>query len=370
MKSFQTLYNNFTDYAQNTASTNTTRGKQLLNDQHRYLVQKYFDNLYTASALTIGGASLTLTGSLASAATTGTLSVAWASDTVYQQVTFSNSNIRSVLFTQNSTAISWATPLSATATTAITTSGVQAYPLPANVSKIKDVTVNVGQLKYLPMPIMTQSDWDNVNFLPYTSDIPQYYFIYNNYLQIFPIPSTSNNVITYNFKLRVADMTYADYSTGTIALAVASDTVTGTTTSWNATGTYPTATNLTFANLKLAATPPKGDGMWYPIQSFASDTSLSLALPVVNAPLTTGVSYTIGQFPLLSEDFHDMIVYGALMTYFSTIVDNKSKFDRFKVLYTERLALLEDYAGSRTVNVDLGLSPNPTNPNLFIYAQS
>lgn len=254
------------------------------------------------------------------------------------------------------------------ATSAISSVGVQAYNIPANVSKIKNDTVNIGQLKYQPRQIMSRSEWDLVNFLPYTSDIPNYYFIYNGQISIFPIPSTTGNIITFNYKTRVADMTYDDYTTGTLAasgMVIGSTAVTGTATAWS--GTFPTGVDLTYANLFIAATPPKGDGIWYQIQSFTDATHLVLVNPVVNAPNISGSSYIIGQIPLLSEDFQDMLVYGALMTYFTSIVPDTNKYNQFDTLYKSRLALLDDYAGKKSFDVDLGDNPQAVNPNLFIY---
>lgn len=370
MKSFTTLGALFQSLSQNASTTNLTLGRQLMNDQHRYLIEKYFDNLNTSVVTTVGGQSdLGLTTSLSANATSATLDTAWPYTTGYQLVNFSNSDQRNVLFTSGSTAITWSVGLSDTADDTIDTVGMQAYQIPANISKIKDMTVTVGQLKFTPAPIMTQVDWDNVNFLPYTSDIPQYYYIYNNQLNIFPIPSTTGNIITFNYKLRVADLSYADYSTGTVAGTVGSTAITGTTTSWNATGTYPLNVDLTYANLFLKIDPPKGDGIWYQIRKFTSDTALTLVNPLVNMPVTTGATYTIGQFPLLQEDFHDMLVHGALKIYFNSVNKNADQFKMYDALYKERLELLAEYAGTRQVNVDLGATPNPVNPNLFIYSQ-
>jgi hypothetical protein len=166
-------------------------------------------------------------------------------------------------------------------------------------------------------------------------------------------------------------MTYADYSTGTLAIMVVGSTaVKGTSTSWNTTGGYPLNTDLTFANLFLRANPTTGgDGIWYQIQSFQSDTALTLLNPVINAPnITVATTYTIGQVPLLSEDFHDMLVYGALMIYFTSIVDNPKKKAEFESEYNKRLELLSEYAGTKTaLSVDLGQEVNQINPNLFPY---
>lgn len=372
MKSFTTLTNLYTNLTNNTSAANTALGQQLMNDQHRYLLQKYFDNERTVTTTTVGGMSLTTTATLSPGAVSATLTASWSYPTNYQLVNFSDGEQRNVLFTQGSTGISWPIALTGTTTTAIATVGVQYYTIPANISKIKNDTINVGQLKYQPVAVQTRVDWDTINFLPYTSDIPEYYFIYAGQLGIWPIPSTTGNVLTFNYQTRVADLSFIDYTTGTLAAAGAvagSVNVTGSSTSWNTTGLYPLNVDLTYYNLMLRINPPYGDGIWYPIRQFTSDTTLVLASPIVNAPnITSATTYTIGQFPLLSEDFHDMIAYGALKTYFSTITKDTDRYAEVSKMYDERLELLDAYAGTKSVNVDLGNEPQQVNPNLFYYA--
>jgi hypothetical protein len=371
MKTYTTLTNLGGTLTNNSSTANLTLLGQLINDNHRYLLQKYFDNERTVSLSTLGGQSLTTTGALAIGAKSATLTAAWTYPSCQQYVNFSSGEQRFVTFTLGSAAISWTVALTDTATTAISALGLQDYPIPADVSKIKNDTINVGQLKFQPTFVQSRQEWDRINFLPYTSDIPNYCYIYNGKMSIFPIPSTTGNVITFNYKGRVADLTFTDYSTGTLALngmTAGSTTVTGLLTTWNTVGLYPINVDVTHYNLYIKANPPYGDGIWYPIQRFNSDTSLTLALPVVAAPnITATTTYVIGQMPLLSEDFHDMMVYGALKTYFSSIVTNPEKFKEYSALYNERLELLKDYAGTKSVNVDLEAEPNIINPNLFIY---
>lgn len=372
MKSYTQLKNLFTNLSNNTSTSNDALAGQLISDQHRYLIQKYFDNEKTVQLSTIGGQSLTLTGAPVLGAVSATLTAVWPYQTCEQLVNFSNSDQRSVLFTNNSAVITWSVGLSAAATTAISTVGVQNYNIPANVSKIKNNTINVGQLKYQPVPIESIQEWDLVNFLPYTSDIPNYFFIYNGTLRIFPIPSTTGNIITFNYKTRVADLSFSDYTTGNLAAAgmvAGSTSVTGLATNWSTTAGYPLNTDIGYYNLMIRANTPFGDGIWYPISSFQSNTALTLSLPVVNAPnITASTTYTIGQMPLLGEDFHDMLVYGALKVYFSSIVQDSNKFKEFDALYKDRLELLQEYLGTKQVNVDLGEEPVQVNPNLFYYA--
>lgn len=424
----------FTDLSQNVSTANVALGKVLINTQHRYYIQKYFDNERTYTTLTIGAEDIVLNSSPAVGSTTATLTVAWPDITCQQLVVFGDGEQRTVTFTQNSTNIFWQTGLygesftttaviAAGATTAIlstawtdtggaytsyfsdgssksitytngstviswvggitgtveasvrtfitdtsiSTLGVQAYPIPANVSKIKNDTITVGQLVYTPAPVQSIQEWTLLNALPYTSDIPAYFYIYQNQVQFWPIPSTSGNIISFNYQARIADMTYTDFATGTVAITAGSNLVTGSSTTWNTVGTYPLNVDLSYANLMISVTPPKGDGLWYPIQRFTSDTALQLNLPIVNAPVTSGDAYIIGQFPLLHEDFQDILVYSSLAIYYSSIVKDEGKFKMYDKLTKDREALMEAYLGTKSVNVDLGQQPIQYNPNLFTF---
>lgn len=370
MKTFTVLKDLFTNLSNNTSGDNALLGGQLISDEHRYTLQRYFDNEQTYTTTTIGAEDLTITGACADGATSATLSTAWDNISSHQLVVFDNSEQRTVYFTQGSTAITWQTGLtSACTTTTLSTVGVQFYPIPANISKIKNDTITIGQLVYTPAPVQSIQDWTRLNALPYTSDIPNYFYIYNNQVGFFPIPSSSGNIITFNYKRRVPDLSFADYSTGTLSsIAVGDNTITGVTTAWNSTGAFPLNTDLTWFNLYLRITPPSGDGVWYPIQSFQSDTALTLATPVQTAPSATAASYTIGQLPLLEEDFHDMLVYGALRTYFTSTVKDSDKYKMYDAMYQTRIEMLKNYAGSKQVNVDLGSGPLQMNANLFLFA--
>ncbi len=165
-----------------------------------------------------------------------------------------------------------------------------------------------------------------------------------------------------------------DYVVGSLSgIAVGSDSITGASTSWNTTGKYPLNVDISAYNLFLCINPPYGEGLYYPIQKFTSDTALTLFTPIQTAPSATAaatVGYSIGQLPLLQEDFQDMILHGALMVYFSSIRPNAEQYKSFKDLYDTRLQMLESYAGTKSVNVDLGPQIVPKNPNLYNYAQS
>lgn len=374
----------------------------LINEQYRLLLENYFDNEQSYSTETVGGMNLTLTAIPAAGATSATLTSAWAYSSGIQKVTFDNSDYIDVQFTNGNTAITWQEPLtSACTTTAISTTGFQAYRLPAGISKITDSTITVGQLKFVPARVASRQQWDNLNFLPYSSDIPNYYFIYGAYIYFWPVPSTTGNKITFNYKTRVPDLSTAfvfnsatgaqyntstqsfvngvlcfDYQQGTITSAADDGvSITGAGTKWitaqGASGGLgmPSNIDVSAQNLALFINPPQGDGLAYPIQQFTDDTHLILSSPIINSFGLTGSTYSIGQVPLMakSEDFHEMLVYGALKMYFSTIVPDPNKYKQFDAEYKLRELKMAEYVGTKSINYNLGSKPALLQPSAYPF---
>lgn len=372
MKSYSgsnsSLVNTFITLSQNSASLNSTLAGILINEQYKYLCLKYFDLERTLTMETVGPQSLTITTAvLPAGSTSATLSSPWTFISCHQLVVFSDGEQRTVFFTQGSTAISWQTATNVIQTTnVIACVGVQSYPLPVNVSKVTNVTISVGQLVYTPQFVLSVGDWTRLNALPYTAAIVAYAFVYNQEINFYPIPSATGNIITINHNVNVPDLTYTDV-TGTLAtngISIGSNTVTATATPFS---TFPIGVDLTAANLFLTVAPPGGDGLYYQVQSFTSSSVAVLAKPIVNAPAPNGAAFTVGQFPVLSNDFQDTIVYGALRTYFSTISKDTDKAGYFGGLYQEKMNLMESYLATKQISVDLGTSAIQRNSNLFTF---
>jgi len=371
MLSLTQMVNQFTTLSQNNTTANQALAATLINQQHKYLLLKYFDNEKQTTITTVGPQTLAITtATLAAGSKSATLTAQWTYPTCEQLVVFSDGEELTVKFIQNSTAISWNTPTKTIQTSAsLACVGVQSYPIPANVSKIKNATITIGQLVYTPAPVQSIQEWTKLNALPYTAAYPAYFYMYDNHLNFFPIPSATGNVITIYCQIIVPDLTYADNVTGTIlTVSAGSNAITGTATTFGSGSGIPTGTDIGYANIFFSATPPKGDGLFYQVQSIASDTALTLYKPVVYAPTATGGTLTLGQYPLLAPDFHDTIVYGALRTYFSSISKDTDKATYFTSLYQEKLQLMEFYLSTKQVNVDLSVSPVQSNANLYIFA--
>lgn len=367
MKSYTTLRNNAGQLTQNVSTQNLAFFDQWINDAHRYLLQKYFNNETSFSITTVGQQSLVLTGAMVGGEIAATLTAAWLYYNTTVQVTFSGGEVRNCRVQKGSTSLTWDAPLTEAATTAITVGGLQFYPMPPNYSKLKTLTITIGQLKYQPREILTRQEWDDLNVMPYNGDIPNYYYIYpggdhSGQVGIWPIPSTTGNLITFSYKYRVPDLSIADYTTpGILSVDKGSLNVLGTGS------TFPITVNPQLESRWIKFAAPKGDNLWYQIASIDSTTGITLYQPYQGASVTgaTGGTYNIGQMPILGEDFQDMLVYKPLFTYFSSVNKDKEKAALFDNLYNERLKLLDEYAGSNTIDVNLGRKLQNLNPNLF-----
>lgn len=363
----------FTTLSQNNTAANQALGGVLINDVHRYCLQRFFDNERSFTMTTIGTQTLAITtSSLVAGSISATLTALWPYVSCQQLVVFSDGEQRTVFFTQGSTNIYWQSP-----TTTIQTSsslscvGVQAYPVPANISKLKTSSITIGQLVYQAYPVNSVQKWVELNALPYQASFPAYFFLYNNQLNFYPIPSSTGNIITLYAQVFTPDMTYADNTTGTVSsLAAGSNAIVGSATTFSTGSSIPTGVDLTFANIFFTPTAPKGDGLNYQVQSITSDTALTLLKPIVYAPTTTGGTVLLGQYPLLAPDFHDAIVYGALRTYFSSIGKDSDKAKYFGGLYQEKLNQMEFYLSTKQTNVDLGINTPNRNANLYPYPTS
>lgn len=171
------------------------------------------------------------------------------------------------------------------------------------------------------------------------------------------------NTITYNYQIRIPDLNIVDYNTGTVNMTNSTTAVTGSGTSWLA-NYLPSAGSVKHLNLWMQFTGPLGDSSWYQIDTINSATSLTL-LNTYQGGSSSGVSYIIGQMPLLLEDFHDLPVYRALMIYYMTINKVTASAEYFKELYDAGIAKMDDYAGSKQLQVNLRGAINTINPNLF-----
>ncbi len=91
-----------------------------------------------------------------------------------------------------------------------TKANVQFYPLPAQLNKVVNCTVLIGNVLWQPRECSSRQLWDALNVIQFYQDYPYYYFIWDGQIGLWPTPTTSGDVVTINYKSRIVDLTMAD----------------------------------------------------------------------------------------------------------------------------------------------------------------
>ena len=188
-------------------------------------------------------------------------------------------------------------------------------------------------------------------------------------VEIFPIPATASNTITFNARRISTDLVRPDYTTGTIttvATVGVVTTVTGTGTTWT-TAMIGRMIRINESDLALTLS---GDGSWYEIATVPSATTLTLTRTYGGTALATAsATYTIGEVGLIPEP-HDMLpVYKALRIYFTSTDPDTNKAALYAGLYKDGYAQMVTDVGSKVnvvVDDGTGKYEGMTNPNLTV----
>lgn len=241
----------------------------------------------------------------------------------------------------------------------------QFYNLPPQVKKLINVTVTIGGVLWQPKECPSRQYWDSLNTITFYQDFPSFFFVYNGQVGIFPIPATSGSTITLNYKTRIIDLSQADYTTGTVSATMSSTAVTGSGTTF--------VNSMADSWLRIAmssSNTTNGDNQWYQISSVTSPTAIALK-NVYSGSSLSGGSFTIGQAPILPEDYQDLPLYRMAIIYYTTRFPDPIKSAQYQALYDAGLAALDEEFGSKTTNVVLTDTDEPVyNPNLFIRTSS
>ncbi len=240
-----------------------------------------------------------------------------------------------------------------TSATDVTVANQKNYKTPYNYEKMNSMTITIGTYKY---PIKESPDrrhWDMLQRVTFTSDFPVWFYIDSGEVLIYPTPSTSSNTISYYYKQRVRDLSNADYTTGTVTLTNGSTTVTGAGTTFTAgmIGRYIKSNT---------------DGFWYKIVGYTSATVITLDKKW-QGTTAAGLAFTIGEFPIIPETYHDSLVHYSAYQYWLVQEDGVRRAEQYRNLWDEALLKIKRDRGQKTSVVSVeredGLMQNP---NLFI----
>ncbi len=246
-----------------------------------------------------------------------------------------------------------------------TFANTQGYNLPSDFESLLNCTVQVGNVLYQPKESPSRAHFDSLNVIPFYNDFPQFFYIYNNQILLYPTPASNGNVITLNYKKRIADISMSDVTSVSSGLTVSANldslniTLSGAGfLKWMGYNGW-----IQFPYSSTDAT--SGDNRWYKLAVVSSSTAAIMRNPYMGANIT-GAAFTIGDVPILPEDYQDLPLYKALRLYYTTRVDNPAKAIEFGKLYDDGYALLNAKYGSKTISPVLTDTDAPVyNPNLF-----
>lgn len=236
-------------------------------------------------------------------------------------------------------------------------------PLPYDVDLVESLYVTVGGTRYTPEACPSRKRWDELHYSTYESDFPEYYFIQDQQLGLWPTPSTAGNTITINARIRVVDLNVADYTTGTITTATNGDqTIVGSGTTW----TYPMTGR--WLRITYDDGTDSGDGQWYEISSITDNTNLELVRNYGGTSMSAGSqAYTIGMMPQLPEAYHLLPeLYGAYRYWMKE--KDTTRAGGFK---SELLGGINDLQSSYSIQdlsmvIEDGVDDQIVNPNLIV----
>lgn len=383
MKSYTTLRNLYGVDTKNSGSTNLSYGDQVMNDWHRRtlavadwpflhrtrtLLTVAPSSTFTANAgtdiITCASTILAITGVEVELSTTDTLPAGLSTSTRYYLIYQTDSTFKLASSLANALA-GTAIDITDTGTGTHTLSVNTIFqPLPYDMDLVESVTVKVSGTIHTPKPSPSADHFDKLRYSTYNSDIPEWWFIDEGKIAVWPRSATAGNVISVKGKIRVPDLRIADYSTGTVDIITnGSQKVTGSGTSWTKSmvGRWIRVTH-------TDTDASSGDGEWYEVIAVESSTILYLGRPYGGRSLTTGAAaaYIIGQMPLLPEAFHDLPEFYAAFRYWTKEKDERK--DEFKGLYIEGVKeLFKAYSvNDLSMVIDDGEGGTNINPNLTI----
>lgn len=248
--------------------------------------------------------------------------------------------------------------------TTVTASGTQFYNLPPQVKKLINVTVNIGGTLWQPKECPSREYWDYLNTISFNQDYPSFFFVFNGQVGLWPTPSSSSNTITMNYKIRIVDLSMSDVTSTTASTTVSITTNTTTVTAaGSAFKAWMAGQWIRIPHSSTDAT--NGDNQWYQIDTITSATVLVLKNKYTGSTVT-GANFTIGEAPLLPEDYQDLPLFRMGMIYYSTRFPDKVKYETYKDLYETGAKALDDEFGSKTTSIILPDTSMPIwNPNLY-----
>ncbi len=253
--------------------------------------------------------------------------------------------------------------------TITTVASQQFYPTPYDCSKVNEISVLVNTITYTPKLSPSPEHWDQLNLSQFTSDIPEWYIVrgkiggQGGQIGLWPKPASSGNTIQIQQKCRVIDLSIPDNTSITVDNIAAL----GTTLTLSSAAATAGMSGL-WINITPGPAANLGDGIWYLITGVPTTSTLTLATGYGGTALTTAAAApcTIGQMPILPEEFHDTPWKRAAQSYWEKETDERSEQFKASADKDESDLIKIWSAPGGDYVIDRGEDPQIINPNLVI----
>jgi len=223
----------------------------------------------------------------------------------------------------------------------LTVADQASYPRPYCDAQIESIKVTISSVDYIALPFPgSYNQWIALTggAAASTSDYPTYFYVKRNTYELYPMPATSNYMITLRVKKITKELTEANYTTGTIKTMV-----NGSTAVVGNTGTAWTTPSVAIAGRFFKI---DNDNYWYEISSVTDATNLVLAREFGGTALTAATAaYTIGEGSLLPDAYQHIPVYYALAEYYVG-KENLKLAQQYERLWEKGLENLKSYSAS------------------------
>jgi hypothetical protein len=254
-----------------------------------------------------------------------------------------------------------------------TTASTQFTTLPYDCDLVREISVipTGSTIRYTPRECPDRRTWDQLNLRSYTSDIPEYYFILNGQVGLWPVPASTGNTIYVTQRSRAIDLSFADITSTTVTSITS-----GATTMVVSGGVTALMAGLWIRVTYTPSSTNTGDGVWYEI-SGVSGSTITLVRAYGGTTISAGAAAcTISQMPLLPEAYHDLPWQWSAGMYWQKEADKRAT--PFLEMHgtsgqagqppTGRIKeLINGYSSQSTdMVIDDGTEDKEINPNLLI----
>jgi hypothetical protein len=224
--------------------------------------------------------------------------------------------------------------------TDLTEASVYSYPLLDQFIRLTEAHLTIGTNQYPPLiQVYDEDEWQRMRAFSGTSNIATHILVRSDTFELYPTPATAGNTLTLRAELGNKDLSFDDYTTGTITtLANGGTAVVGSGTTWT--------TAMIGRYLKITSFP-----VWYKISGVTDTTHLTLAKNYQGIAIAAGTEvYTIGEVARTPSSTHQIPVWYALQNYYLGFKQNAEKAKLYKGLYDSDLAKVKPLKQKRSTS--------------------